>query len=153
MSGTGSGGKNHGGVPPRSGREAGHTHATGEARAGVGAIPNRVLTFPSREEPRPPPLPTPPELNAPSSVRLTRDGAVIAGSAPPSLTELVAYTAQLADLVGDLLGAGPLAAVELSLADGACVIARASNGDLLAARAARGVDPMVLRQALLQADR
>jgi hypothetical protein len=87
-----------------------------------------------------------------ASLRLTARGIPAGGCAPPALAGVVAYTAQLADLVGELIGAGPFGAVELALSDGSCVVARARNGDLLAARGELTVAANALLAGLLAAD-
>ena len=77
-------------------------------------------------------------------VRLTTSGAVTAGSAPADLVERVAYGAQLADLVGELLGAGPFESLEVSLPAGGCVVARDPSGTLTAAASTEGATDLAL---------
>jgi hypothetical protein len=82
-------------------------------------------------------------------VRLTPTGTVSGGSGSSELVERVAYAAQLADLIGELLGAGPFESVEVSLSNGGCVVARQANGALVAAASADGnADLTMLRQRL-----
>jgi hypothetical protein len=81
--------------------------------------------------------------------RLTPDGELASGSPPPELVETVAYAARMADLVGEVLCLEEFTAVELTLSDGACVVTRAPNGDLLAARGGRTVDVAALRRTLV----
>jgi hypothetical protein len=88
-----------------------------------------------------------------ASVRLAPDGTVAAGTTSPEMTELVAYAGLLADLVGELMGSGPFEVLELARSDGPFVVARARNGDLLAARGEPGADAGALRDGLLQGDR
>jgi hypothetical protein len=83
-----------------------------------------------------------------TTLRLTPDGEVTSGSPPPELVDTVAYAARMADLVGEVLCLEDFTAVELTLSDGACVLARAPNGDLLAARGGRGIDVAALRRTL-----
>jgi hypothetical protein len=85
-----------------------------------------------------------------SVIRLTATGALSAGSGPPEMIERVAYAAQLADLVGELLGAGPFEFVEVSLPAGGCVIAREPTGALTAAATTDGsIDLAMLRKRLV----
>jgi hypothetical protein len=97
-------------------------------------------------------LPGLPAEGVTASLRLTPRGIPSAGTAPPALAEVVAYTGQLVDLVGELIGAGPFGVVELTLSDGSCVMARAHNGDLLAARAGPSVEANALKRRLLAGD-
>jgi hypothetical protein len=82
----------------------------------------------------------------PRVVRLSPSGTLISGSGTSELAELAAYAAQMADLVGELLGIERFTTMELSLSDGACVIARQPNGDLVAVRGGRATDPLSLRK-------
>jgi hypothetical protein len=99
----------------------------------------------------PPPLSTPTSAEPRVSViRLTATGALSAGSGPPEMIERVAYAAQLADLIGELLGAGPFEFVEVALPAGGCVIAREPTGALTAAATTDGsLDLAMLRKRLV----
>jgi hypothetical protein len=77
-------------------------------------------------------------------VRLTASGAVTAGSGPPELVERVAYAAQLGDLIGELLGAGPFESLEVALPSAGCVVARDASGTMTAAASADGVPDMAM---------
>jgi hypothetical protein len=82
-------------------------------------------------------------------VRLTASGAVTGGSGPAELVERVAYAAQLGDLIGELLGAGPFESVEVSLSSGACVLAREASGNITAAASSDGAaDVAALRRRM-----
>jgi hypothetical protein len=87
-----------------------------------------------------------------ATLRLTREGVLTGGAAPSALIDIVAYAAQLADLVGELIGTAQFVSIEYALSDGACVITRAVNGDVLAARGGRAVDAGALKQGLLLGD-
>jgi hypothetical protein len=90
----------------------------------------------------------PPEPRV-SVVRLTPTGAVTAGSGSSELVERVAYSAQLADLIGELMGAGPFESFEVSLAAGGCVVVREASGTLAAASTSDGaMDLALLRRRL-----
>jgi hypothetical protein len=85
-----------------------------------------------------------------SVIRLTAAGGLSAGSGPPEMIERVAYAAQLADLIGELLGAGPFEFVEVALPAGGCVIAREPTGALTAAATSDGsIDLAMLRKRLV----
>jgi hypothetical protein len=72
-----------------------------------------------------------------SSVRLSADGRILEGNAAPQLAEAVAYSAQLADRIGELLGLEPFTRIDLTLSDQtACLIRRQPNSDLVALRIA-----------------
>jgi hypothetical protein len=83
-----------------------------------------------------------------TTLRLSPDGEVTFGSPPPELVDTVAYAARMADLVGEVLCLEEFTAVELTLSDGACLVAREPNGDLLAARGGRTADVAALRRTL-----
>jgi hypothetical protein len=85
-----------------------------------------------------------------TTLRLSPDGEVTSGSPPPELVDTIAYAARMADLVGEVLCLEEFAAIELTLSDGACVLAREPNGDLLAARGGRNADVAALRRTLGQ---
>jgi hypothetical protein len=78
-----------------------------------------------------------------SVVRLAATGAVTAGAGPPDLVERVAYAAQLTDLIGELLGAGPFESLEVSLTSGGCVVVREPSGSLTAAASTDGAADLV----------
>jgi hypothetical protein len=87
-----------------------------------------------------------------SVIRLTAAGTVSAGSGPPEMVERVAYAAQLGDLIGELLGAGPFEFIEVALPAGGCVIARETSGALTAAATTDGsLDLAMLRKRLAAA--
>jgi hypothetical protein len=90
------------------------------------------------------PGPLPPIEPRVAVLRLTPTGSVSGGSGPPDLIERVAYAAQLGDLIGELLGAGPFESLEISMASGACVIAREVSGNLVAASSPDGAADVVL---------
>jgi hypothetical protein len=95
------------------------------------------------------PAGAPPEPRV-SVIRLTAAGALSAGAGPPEMIERVAYAAQLADLIGELLGAGPFEFVEVALPAGGCVIAREPTGALAAAATSDGsLDLAMLRKRLM----
>jgi hypothetical protein len=98
---------------------------------------------------RRPPLPGPPPEQRVIVVRLTAAGIVTAGSGPPEMVERVAYAAQLGDLIGELLGAGPFESLEVALPSGGCVVTRDASGTLTAAASADGaVDVGMLRRRM-----
>lgn len=71
------------------------------------------------------------------SIRLRADGHIVEGSQSPQLAEAVAYSAQLADRIGELLGLEPFTRIDLALStQTACLIRRQQNGDLVALKAA-----------------
>lgn len=82
-------------------------------------------------------------------VRLAADGRLLGGNAAPELAEAVAYAAQLGDLLGELLGAGPFISMEVSsTSDAACVVRRQPNGDLAAIKAPAPADLEALQRRL-----
>ena len=145
-------GKNPGAGPPDAGAADRTAPAVTEGAGGRdGKAWPRLLTVPSKDD----------HVNQGSGateggmiadLRLTEEGVATAGTATPQLTEMVAYCAQLADLVGELMGAGRLVAAEFALSDGCCVLARARNGDLLAARGGSAIDAVALKRQLLRVD-
>jgi hypothetical protein len=93
---------------------------------------------------RPPPPPGPPLEQRVIVVRLTASGVVTAGAGPAELVERVAYAAQLGDLIGELLGAGPFESLEVALPSGGCVVVRDASGTLTAAASADGATDVVM---------
>jgi hypothetical protein len=62
--------------------------------------------------------------------------------------DLVAYAAQLTDLVGELLGLAGFETVELTFHDGKCVLARQQDRSILAVKAGARSSLEGLRQRL-----
>ncbi len=89
-------------------------------------------------------------VGAGTSVRVRADGTVLAGAAPPEMTDLVSYAGRVADVIGELMGTGAFAVLELARSDGPYVVTRARNGDLLAVRGEPGADVTALRDDLLR---
>ena len=103
---------------------------------------SKVLSFPGAAES----IATAPIAAAPPgdvAIRLGADGRILDGKAAPQLAEAVAYAAQLADRIGELLGLEPFTRMDLALSNQtACLIRRQSNGDLVALKAAGPSDAM-----------
>lgn len=84
----------------------------------------------------------------PITLRMSASGVPLAGEASEDLHGAVAYAAQMADLVGELMGLETFVSMEFSLSSGTCVIARDPGGDLLAAKAGHAVEVVALRRLL-----
>jgi hypothetical protein len=82
-------------------------------------------------------------------VKVEASGEVKEGANHTDLVERVAYAAQIADLLGELLGAGPFESLEVAQPSGACLIARDRAGGLVAAATGdASLDQSALRQRL-----
>jgi hypothetical protein len=109
-----------------------------------------LVALPRRESatgviPRPPAPPTPDEV----MMRLSPDGELMERQGPDDgFSDLVAYTAQLTDLVGDLLGLAGFETVELTFHNGKCVVARAEDRTILAVKAGARASLEGLRQRM-----
>jgi hypothetical protein len=94
-----------------------------------------LVALPRREEAagvihRPPPMPD--EV----AMRLSPDGELMERQGPDDgFSDVVAYAAQLTDLVGELLGVAGFETVELTFQSAKCVVARAEDRTILAVRA------------------
>ena len=95
-----------------------------------------------------PPRAAPPPSEV-ALVRLSPDGEVLERQGPEDgLGDVVAYTAQLTDLVGDLLGLSAFESVELTFTQGKCVVARQEDRALVAATGDARMTLEGLRQRL-----
>jgi uncharacterized protein DUF4388 len=119
----------------------------------------KVLSFPPREAAKgpkdvdsippdsasslPPPRPAPIE-----SVTVSPDGKVVRGSAHSELPEAAAYAMELADLIGDCLGLDALRALEADFETAHFLVGRASDGNIVAARAAQPGELEALKKEL-----
>ena len=126
------------------------------AQASDEATAPKVISFPAREgvgiksaEPItsavPAPEPAPRQLE---SVTLSPDGSVIRGHASSDLPEAAAYAVELAALIGEFLGLDDLRAVEASFDHAHFMVARTSEGNVVAARAAQPGDLEPLKKEL-----
>ena len=125
-----------------------------------GAPPPRAAAFVTTGRPPPVPndasddvtrrtaAPPPNREGPPASLRLSAAGRVMAGDAPPELIESVAYAAQMADVVGELIGIDGFVSIEVATSRGACVVGRQSNGDVVAMAAGHAVDATTLKRLL-----
>jgi hypothetical protein len=99
-----------------------------QARDEAGA-PN-VLAFPQRET-------TAPRASPLHVATLTPDGKVLRGDESSELPAAAAYAIELADLIGESMGLDGFSRLEASFEDVHYLVARAANGNVVAARAAR----------------
>jgi hypothetical protein len=123
----------------------------------AGAKP-RVLSFPANKNVapgdddvnRPTPRSEPVlERRAIEVVKVTAAGEVVEGAGSTDLIERVTYAAQIADLLGELLGAGAFASLEVSQPGGACLVTRDGQGTVSAAASSDpSLDAAALRQSL-----
>lgn len=84
------------------------------------------------------------------AVRIDPQGRMVAGHGrPEQLAALASYVCRVGDLIGTLLGTGPLRALDGALAEGAnCLVFRKSGGDTIALRPRDGVDLELLKSQL-----
>jgi len=108
-----------------------------------------LVALPRREEaagviPRVP-VPAPDEV----TMRLSPDGELMERRGPDDgVSDLVAYAAQLTDLVGELLGLAGFETVELTFQEGKCVMARGEDRTILAVKAGARATLEGLRQRM-----
>jgi hypothetical protein len=82
-------------------------------------------------------------------VRVAASGEVLEGASSTDFIERVAYAVQIADLLGELLGAGAFDSLEVAQPNGACLIARDQAGVLVGASTSDpSVDQTALRKRL-----
>lgn len=123
--------------------------------ADEGSGARKVISFPAKEAAEPVEEEVTrrtamPGLRAeePAVVRISEGAVTFDGpAASTGLADVVAYAAQITDLVGDLLGIGPFTSMQFSLTGGTCVIERTAGGELVAAKGGRNVDTAALRRA------
>jgi hypothetical protein len=126
------------------------------AQARDEAVAPNVLSFPARESaepkgeealaPPPPPAAAPrPEL---PTVIMAPDGSILRGASVPDLPEAAAYSAQLAELIGEFLGMEAFRALEVSFEHAHFLVARATDGRLVAAKAGQPAELDPLRREL-----
>ena len=89
-------------------------------------------------------------ITAVETVLMARNGRVLRGPAGTGLPEAAAYTAQMADLIGEFLGLEGFRSLDASFDDIHYRISRNSDGGLTAQR---GPDPSRFEQADDQAGR
>jgi hypothetical protein len=109
-----------------------------------------VVALPRREEAkvtaRPPALPP---VDGELTMRLSADGAVLERQGPDDgFSDVVAYAAQLTDLVGEMLGLASFETVELTFHEGKCVVARNEDRTIAAVKAGARATLEGLRQKL-----
>jgi hypothetical protein len=134
------------------------TQEIGTTRDQRGESGSRYLSFPANSNVakgeddlnKPTSRPEPPFYRLPIEVvKVDASGEVKEGASATELVERVAYAAQIADLLGELLGAGPFESVEVSQPAGACLIVREQGGGLAAAATRdASLDQAALRQRL-----
>jgi hypothetical protein len=71
------------------------------------------------------------------SITISEEGRLIRGSTSSNLAETAAYALGLGDFIGDVLGLDQLRAIEIDLDAAHFLVARASEGKVIAARAGR----------------
>jgi len=102
-----------------------------EGAGNLVALPRRDAADPPAEA-----RPAPVEGEGDLALRLSADGELLElqGSDPGGFGDVVAYAAQLTDLIGELLGLAAFDSVDLTFHDGKCVMARQPDRTILAVK-------------------